>query len=103
VFEDPLIRLLTSLQKAADGQGIESPMTWTAINSALRGDGVPTVKYSTFSARWEKEPILKQLVDRFDGNGLQVKTAAKDQPEQGKKKTNAMGKMAKRATDKAFK
>jgi hypothetical protein len=27
----------------------------------------------------------------------------KDQPEQGGKKTNAMDKMAKRATDKAFK
>ena len=94
--------MLTGLQKAADGQGIESPMTWRAINSALRGEA-PKVTYSAYSARWEKEPILKQLVDRFDGNGLQVKTAAKDQPEQGQKKTNAMGKMAKRATDKAFK
>jgi hypothetical protein len=95
--------LLTGLQKAADDQGIQSPMTWQAVNSALRGKGAPAVKYSTFSARWEKEPILKQLVDRFDGNGLQVKTAAKDAPEQGQKKTNAMSKMAKRATDKAFK
>ena len=95
--------MLTGLQKAADDQGIQSPMTWQAINSALRGAGAPAVKYSTFSARWEKEPILKQLVDRFDGNGLQVKTAAKDAPEQGQKKTNAMSKMAKRATDKAFK
>ena len=95
--------MLTGLQKAADDQGIQSPMTWQAINSALRGKGAPAVKYSTFSARWEKEPILKQLVDRFDGNGLQVKTAAKDAPEQGQKKTDAMSKMAKRATDKAFK
>ena len=95
--------MLTGLQKAADDQGIQSPMTWQAINSALRGKGAPAVKYSTFSARWEKEPILKQLVDRFDGNGLQVKTAAKDKPEQGNKNANAMSKMAKRATDKAFK
>ena len=102
MFADPLIRLLTGLQKAADGQGIQSPMTWRAVNSALRGEA-PHVGYREFNARWEKEPILKQLVDRFDGNGLQVKTAAKDQPEQGKKKTNAMDKMAKRATDKAFK
>ena len=102
MFADPLIRLLTGLQKAADGQGIQSPMTWRAVNSALRGEA-PHVGYREFNARWEKEPILKQLVDRFDGNGLQVKTAAKDQPEQGGKKTNAMDKMAKRATDKAFK
>jgi hypothetical protein len=103
VFADPLIRFLTGLQKAADGQGIQAPLTWRALNSALRGQGVPTVRYDQFSARWEKEPVLKQLVDRFDGHGLQIKTAAKDQPEQGKKKTDAMGKMAKRATDKAFK
>ena len=94
--------MLTGLQKAADDQGIQSPMTWRAINSSLRGEA-PQVTYRGFSARWEKEPILKQLVDRFDGNGLVVKTAAKDQPEQGQKKANAMNKMAKRATDKAFK
>ena len=94
--------MLTGLQKAADGQGIQSPMTWRAVNSSLRGQA-PHVGYREFNARWEKEPILKQLVDRFDSHGLQVKTAAKDQPEQGQKKTNAMDKMAKRATDKAFK
>jgi hypothetical protein len=91
------------LQKAADSQGIQSPLTWRAINSALRGQSAPLVTYREFDARWEKEPILKQLVDRFDGHGLVIKTAAKDQPAHGQKKTNAMDKMAKRATDKAFK
>jgi hypothetical protein len=91
------------LQKAANDQNIQSPLTWRAVNSALRGQSAPHVDYDEFNARWEKEPILKQLVDRFDGHGLVVKTAAKDQPEQGQKKTSSMDKMAKRATDKAFK
>lgn len=90
------------MQKAANRQHIQSPMTWQAINTSLRGQA-PHIGYDEFNARWEKEPILKQLVDRFDGHGLVVKTAAKDQPEHGGKKTNAMDKMAKRATDNAFK
>ena len=94
--------MLTSLQKAADSQHIQSPLTWLAVNKALRGES-PHIGYDQFNARWEKEPILKQLVDRFDGHGLVVKTAAKNQPAQGGKKANAMDKMAKRATDKAFK
>jgi hypothetical protein len=91
------------LQKAADDQNIQSPLTWRALNRILSSQQAPLVRYREFSARWEKEPILKQLVDRFDGHGLVVKTAAKDQLEQGQKKTGAMDKMAKRATDKAFK
>ena len=91
------------MQKAADSQHIQSPLTWQAVNSALHGQSAPMVTYREFNARWEKEPILKQLVDRFDGHGLVVKTAAKDQPEKGQPKANAMDKMAKRATDKAFK
>jgi hypothetical protein len=90
------------LQKAADSQHIQSPLTWRAVNKALRGES-PHIGYDQFNARWEKEPVLKQLVDRFDGNGLVVKTDAKEQPERSQKKTNAMDKMAKRATDKAFK
>ena len=91
------------MQKAADDQNIQSPLTWRALNRILSSQQAPLVRYREFSARWEKEPILKQLVDRFDGHGLVVKTAAKDQLEQGQKKTGAMDKMAKRATDKAFK
>ena len=91
------------MQKAADDQNIQSPLTWRALNRILSSQQAPLVRYREFSARWEKEPILKQLVDRFDGHGLVVKTAAKDQPEQGQKKTSSMDKMAKRATDKAFK
>ena len=91
------------MQKAADDQNIQSPLTWRALNRILSSQQAPLVRYREFSARWEKEPILKQLVDRFDGHGLVVKTAAKDQPEQGQKKTSSIDKMAKRATDKAFK
>jgi hypothetical protein len=95
--------LLRDLQSTANRQHMQAPMTWQAINNSLRSQGNPEIGYDEFAARWDADPILKQLVDRFDGHGLVVKTDAKEQPEQGQKKTNAMGQMAKRATDKAFK
>ena len=102
---DPLVMLLRDLQSAANRQRIQSPLTWKAINTELHGTA-PFVSYDQFNARWNDPkdgPMLKQLVDRFDGRGLVVKTKAKDQPEQGQHKTGAMKKMAKRAAEKAFK
>jgi len=100
---DPLVMLLRDLQSAANRQHIQSPMTWRAINQALSSQGNPEIGYDEFAARWDKEPMLKQLVDRFDGHGLVVKTKAKEVPAHGHKGPDAMGQMAKRATDKAFK
>ena len=62
--------------------------------------GVP-VSYDAFSARWDSQdegPILKKLVDKFDGVGLTIKTNDKEQlPHSGHKETE-MHRMAKRAT-----
>lgn len=64
--------------------------------------------YKAFAARWdspEEGEILKKFVDRFDGDGVVLKTnSTQPHPTQ---RSNAQGnevdKMAKRATQKAFK
>lgn len=64
--------LLRSTQAAANNSGEEAPLRWEAI----RNNGVH-VGYPEFEARWEQEGeegILHKLVDRFDGNGLVIKT-----------------------------
>ena len=64
--------------------------------------GVP-ISYDAFAARWDSEdegPVLKNLVDKFDGNGLTVKTndiTSKDSVGQDQGKS-AVSQMAKRAT-----
>ena len=73
---------LRSLQSAANNQNTEAPMTWKALNVAGQGFGAPAIDYDRFAARWEQDPILKQLVDRFDGNGLVVKTNEKEPRQQ---------------------
>jgi hypothetical protein len=96
---------LRVLQSAANNKHIEAPMTWDAINQAGEEYGGPTIDYDRFAARWESDPILKQLVTRFDGHGVVIKTDAKEPKQmQGQPpKPGEVTKMAKRATDKAFK
>lgn len=65
-------------------------MTWKALNGAIRDSGAPTVDYMGFNTRWQQEEqmppeeqILHNLVDRFDSQGIVLKTAAKQPTEPG--------------------
>jgi len=95
---------LRALQAAANRQGTEAPMTWTALAHAGQNFGAPTIDYDRFAARWESDPILKQLVDRFDGAGLVVKTDDQEQATQTshKEREGDVARMAKHASKKAF-
>ena len=42
----------------------------------MRASGSPAIDYDRFAARWEQDPILKKIVDRFDGQGVVLKTQA---------------------------
>lgn len=94
-----MVLTLRALQSAANNQHSEAPMTWDAINQAGQQYGAPDIDYDRFAARWDADPILKQLVTRFDGHGLVVKTKNKeDETEQGTPKPSMMDKAAERAT-----
>jgi len=97
------VATLRALQSAANNQGSEAQMTWKALNASDSGMGSPNIDYDRFAARWETDPILKQLVDRFDGNGLVIKTNNKEQIPQGQHKEREISRMAKRATHKKHK
>lgn len=90
---------LRALQSAANNSGSESQMTWKALASASAKMGAPAIDYDRFAARWDSDPILKQLVDRFDANGVVIKTNNKENNmPQGQGQTGEVEKMAKRAT-----
>lgn len=99
---DPLVRTLFTAQGAGDNQQTKAPMTW----GALQNMGIP-ISYEAFAARWEEEEglppeqqILHNLVVRFDGSGVTVKTQdAKQKPEvKGAEDSGVVSQMAKRAT-----
>jgi hypothetical protein len=86
------------MQSAANNSHDEETETWAELQQA----GIP-IDYDRFAARWDTDPQLKQLVARFDGQGIVLKTKAKH-PEmsQGQHK-DLVGQMAKSATNKMFK
>ena len=102
---DPLVMTLRALQAAADNKGTEAPMTWTALNRAASNYGAPAIDYDRFAARWDQDPTLQQIVDRFDGSGLVIKTQAQsNEPEVGQQQQDGgeVAQMAKSATKRAF-
>jgi hypothetical protein len=99
---DPLVITLRSLQSAANNQNKPAQATWRALNMAGQSSGAPDIDYDRFAAQWDAEGddgILHQMVDRFDGNGLVLKT---NQPEPGqgqpKQAPSEVSKMAMSAT-----
>ncbi len=93
---------LRALQSAANNQRTTAPMSWIALNNAGHDIGAPSIDYDRFAARWETDPILKLLVDKFDGQGITVKTAAPSSTvSTDDKQSSEISKMAKRATQKA--
>lgn len=88
-------------QGAGDNQQTKAPMTW----GALQNMGIP-ISYEAFAARWQEEEsmapeqqILHNLVVKFDGTGVTVKTQdSKQQPQVGGEEGGEVSKMAKRAT-----
>jgi len=93
------VATLRALQSAANNKGSEATMTWRALAAASAKMGAPAIDYDRFAARWDSDPVLKSIVDRFDGHGLVIKTANNaQQSEKGAPQPNEMEKMAKRAT-----
>ena len=99
------------MQSAEANAGSTTPIRWDALNAELIAAGAPPLgdnnhghdtSYTAFSARWDdpqEGPILKQFVDRFDGQGIVPKTNnGEAQPEQGGEQTGEVAKMAKPAT-----
>ena len=92
---------LQGLQATANNQQTQAPMTWQALNADNASSGAPSIDYYRFAARWDAEDengILHQLVDRFDKNGVVIKTQEKEPEVVKGEKSNVVSQMAKRAT-----
>lgn len=82
-------------------------MTWQTINQATQGEGAPDIDYERFASRFDQDPVLQQLVARFDGRGVVLKTDEKEPPAQGQQAQGqdphaGINQMAKSATNRAF-
>ena len=62
------------MQAAANNKKCSAEQTWDAINREGASYGAPYIDIDRFMARYEADPVLQQIVDRYDENGLVVKT-----------------------------
>ncbi len=103
-----MVNALNSLRSDADFDGETSQITYRALNALTKDDGAPAMDYVRFAARWDAEENLppdqqelRNLVDRFDGSSITLKTHDKDsEVPKGKPKTSGIQSMAKRAAAK---
>ena len=79
----------------------EGTHTWRELQQKLRSAGL-NIQYDTFKARWDSQDpndaILHDLVDRFDGHGVVLKTNNPQLAQGDKSKKSSIDTMAKRAT-----
>jgi hypothetical protein len=82
---DDLIRTIRTLQARADSKKTSAQFSWQAISKMMQNISGQEMDYDLFKAEFDTNPALKQLVDRFDGHGIIIKTKEKQSTEFGSK------------------
>jgi len=95
-----LVLLLRNLISQADSQNQPSYLSWEAVNSLMQNVGDEQFDYDSFKTSYDSNPQIQALVQRFDGNGIELKTKTKNPKTPDGKDTGAdnISKMAKAAT-----
>lgn len=93
-----LVLLLRNLIAQANSQNQPSYLSWSALNNLMQNIGKAQFDYDSFKTAYDTNPVVKNLVDRFDAKGVELKTikTTPKQPEDGKKESS-ISKMAKNA------
>ena len=93
-----LTLLLRNQISQADRQQQPSYLSWDALNSLMVNIGDEQFDYDSFKNSYDTNPMIKQLVQRFDARGVELKTKNKN-PKKGQPGGEGeVAKMAKAAT-----
>ena len=99
-----VIRILTNLQSRADSKNTSAQFSWQAISKMMQNVTGQEIDYDAFKSQFDANPQMKSLVDKFDENGITIKTKNKvKEPGQPSDKDKAMANVkssAKRAAAK---
>ena len=86
------------MQASADNKKIPSDLSWDSLNSEITADGSPVIDFDRFSKRYDQDPKLQSIVDKFDKDGLTLKTQEKKPEIFKQREESKLAKIAKRAT-----
>lgn len=83
---DDLVRVLSNLQSRANSKKTTAKFSWDAISRMMQNVTGQKIDYDLFKRQFDTNPSVKNLVNRFDGMGVEIKTKEKERPtEFGKK------------------
>ena len=99
---DNLIRILLQLRNQADSKQQIATYTWDQVSNMLRNVSGIHMDYETFKAQYDSIPQLSKVVDRFDAQGLTLKTKEKPTDTKGQGGQNNIISTAKRAATKTL-
>lgn len=99
-IDNNLVLLLRNQISQADKQQQPSYLSWDALNSLMVNIGDEQFDYDSFKNSYDTNPMIKQLIQRFDGRGVELKTKIKNPKasQDGSKAADNISKMAKAAT-----
>jgi hypothetical protein len=98
-YDNDLILLLRNQISQADTQYQSGYLSWDALNSLMQNVGDAQFDYDSFKNSYDTNPMIQQLVQRFDGRGVELKTKTKN-PKKGQPGGEGeVAKMAKAATN----
>jgi hypothetical protein len=99
-----LVRILSNLKGRADSQSASAQFSWNAISNMLQNLGGSALNYDIFKSEFDTNPQFKELVKRFDAQGVVLNTEKElPKPGQGGDKDAALANVkssAKRAASK---
>jgi len=97
-YDNDLVLLLRNQISQADTQYQSGYLSWDALNSLMQNVGDAQFDYDSFKNSYDTNPMIQQLVQRFDGRGVELKTKTKN-PKKGQPGGEGeVAKMAKAAT-----
>ena len=93
-----LTLLLRNQISQADRQQQPSYLSWDALNSLMVNIGDEQFDYDSFKNSYDTNPMIKQLIQRFDARGVELKTKTKNPKKAQPGGEGEVAKMAKAAT-----
>ena len=97
--DNNLVLLLRNQVSQADRQQQPSYLSWDALNSVMQNIGDEQFDYDSFKNSYDTNPMIKQLVQRFDARGVELKTKTKNPKKAQPAGKSEISKMAKAATN----
>jgi hypothetical protein len=97
--DNNLVLLLRNQTSQADKKQQPSYLSWDALNSLMINIGDEQFDYDSFKNSYDANPMIKQLVQRFDAKGIELKTSVKNPKKSKPEGESEVSKMAKAATN----